>query len=175
MRSRSDSFWACIKRMGLGIRARRSVRHRPIGAAVWAVRVSPPVVRFFTDPFDDEFVIERQILAVELARRLEEAGSDMRPELRELMHAWSDANLDPLQPVADLPYRWRSFGTIAMDLIEKRHGYCYCRECQKIYSAAEMTVLRSKVGTEYVTYTTSAKCPQLHTVMQLQAHLRMRV
>lgn len=160
---------------------RRRRTNRPtIGAEqasdeLWRSCLSTPAARFRTDGPGHEFVIDRKELAQKLRKLLAECDDAMSRERRELVTAWSVAQPDEIRLLADLPYRWRSFGLIALDFIENGSGHVLCKTCQEIYSANQMTINRWKSGREYVTSATEVLCPARHTVMEFSAHFRMVV
>ncbi|HQR21769.1 MAG TPA: hypothetical protein PLZ79_07830 [Burkholderiales bacterium] len=147
----------------------------PSAESLWANHVSAPSARLQIDGQGNEFVIERDALATELRQRIAEAGAGLGHELHQIMSEWSDLNHGQAGLIADLPYRWRSFGAIAMDLIEQGRGYCRCQSCGRVFAAAELQVARNRSGREYVTHTTQVLCPDAHVLMLSEAHFRVRV
>jgi hypothetical protein len=148
---------------------------QPSDETLWFGHVANPAARFRIDNTGNEFVIERDALSVELRKQIDERGPDMRFEVHQIMTDWSDPRHAQDGLIADLPYRWRSFGSIALDLIERGQGYCLCRTCRQVFPAAELRVTRFSTGQEYVTHSTQVLCPASHVLMRSEAHFRVRV
>lgn len=101
-------------------------------------------------------------------------GAYLGHERHRVTTEWSDPRHGQVARIADLPYRWRSFSNIALDLLEQGKGRCLCLTCRQIYPAADVSVVRSTFGTECVTASTEALCPARHVLLRSAAHLRLR-
>lgn len=142
---------------------------------IWPSVVPGPLARYFFDE-GHEFVIARDELALELATGLTRGRFNHLAELRRVACEWSDPNYRPGEPLANLPRRWRSFGFIALELLERGQGFCYCRFCEIPLPSTSLTIRRWSVGTEYRSFYVSAKCPAGHEQFQLlMMHARMRI
>ena len=153
----------------------RSAQPQPSNEELWVDHVAVPSARFQIELGGHEFVIERETLALELRKQLDEHGPDLRHGLHKVMTDWSDPRHAQDGLIANLPYRWRSFGSMALDLIERGQGYCLCRTCHRVFPAAELRVTRLSTGQEYVTHSTQVLCPASHVLMRSEAHFRVRV
>ena len=152
---------------------RRAVDPQPSGDGQWANHLTRPAARFLTARPGHEFVIEREVLSQYLKEQLADMGPYLGPERHRVMSEWADPANHQTGLVSDLPYRWRSFNAIAIDLIERGQGQVLCRECERIYRAAELNVERSSWGTEYVTNLTEVQCPSGHSLLQAEARFRV--
>jgi len=156
-------------------RGAERVTRAPRVATPWEQYVTSPSARFWVNHEGHEYAIDRHTLAGVLKKRLEELGDTLGHELCRVMQDWSDPDFAQTGLVVDVPYRWRSFDAIAIELIEQGQGLCLCRDCGRVYPAKDLKVRSYRFGTDCVTAGTEVQCPAFHEILRSEMHVRMRV
>lgn len=180
MERRVTDFWKYAIRGAEGLRRRLSARYVAAASSspddVWKGLLAEPCARFWASPGEQQFLIRLEDLAQDLKQRLVQSrGKDVGHDLQAAMIEWSSRSARSDTLIHDLPFRWRSFESIALDLVEQGKGYCVCRVCRRFYTALELKVMRARVGVEYVTVSRRAICPRHHTLLEEEAHFRFCV